>query len=137
MMYSKDYDFSFSGLKTAVLYNFRSRNQKTRKSKQYLQAMAAEIQQAVIDVLLRKTIKAAKDYKAKTVILGGGVAANEELRKQFLSTVNRQPAVNFLVPPKNLCTDNAAMVGVAGCYHHNKAVRWKNIRANANLRIDS
>ncbi|GAI12756.1 unnamed protein product, partial [marine sediment metagenome] len=83
MMKQKNYDFSFSGLKTAVLYNFKSQPPKIRKSKKYIKEMCHEVQQAVIDVLISKTIKAAKGYKAKSIILGGGVAANEELRKQF------------------------------------------------------
>ena len=83
MIYQKNYDFSFSGLKTAVLYDFRKQKPKIRKSREYIREMCREAQQAIIDVLIRKTIKAAKDYKAKSIILGGGVAANDELRRQF------------------------------------------------------
>jgi len=90
MLNTKDYDFSFSGLKTAVLYNFKKQPVKVRKSKKYIQEMCYEIQQAIIDVLIKKTIKAAKSYKAKTIILGGGVTANRELRKQFKSNVKHQ-----------------------------------------------
>src|SRR3989344_451991 len=71
MMYTKNYDFSFSGLKTAVLY-------KVKKGKYDKIEMCREVQQAVIDVLIHKTIKAAKDLRAKSILLGGGVAANEE-----------------------------------------------------------
>ena len=93
MIYQKNYDFSFSGLKTAVLYLVKqlTENGKNltlryipRRAKLTIQQkreISAEIQQAVIDVLIRKTLKAAKDYKAKTIILGGGVAANQELTK--------------------------------------------------------
>jgi len=135
MIYSRDYDFSFSGLKTAVLYKVK--NQKSiihnLKSKQ---AMANEIQQAVIDVLIKKTIKSAKDYKAKTIMLGGGVAANEELRKQFISTINNQQStINFLVPPKKFCTDNAAMLGITAFFHTKESNHWKDVKVNANLRI--
>ena len=69
MINTKDYDFSFSGLKTAVLYADRKVKNKTLK---YKQQMSAEVQQAVIDVLIKKTLKAARDFKAKTIILGGG-----------------------------------------------------------------
>jgi len=150
MIYQKNYDFSFSGLKTAVLYDFKSRPPKVRTSKEYIQKMATEIQQAIIDVLIHKTLKAAKNLKAKTIILGGGVAANEELRKQFKSNVKCQVSnVKFLVPPKNLCTDNAAMTAVTGYFHFLKKKTpkenlrfptgqgWKKIKADANLRIEN
>ncbi len=119
MINQKNYDFSFSGLKTAVLYKY--------KDKKYIKEMCKEVQQAIIDVLLKKTIKAAKDYKAKTIILGGGVCANNELRKQF------KQKFNCLIPPKNLCTDNAVMTAIAGYF--GKPKDWQKIKADANLRI--
>ena len=136
MLYSKNYDFSFSGLKTAVLYHHQECSLK--KSKIYIQAMAKEIQQAIIDVLIKKTIKALKDYRAKTIILGGGVASNDELRREFrLNILNLKFQVNFLVPAKNLCTDNAVMVAGAGYWNFIKrgAKNYKEIKVNANLRI--
>ena len=137
MINSKDYDFSFSGLKTAVLYDFRNRPKKVRNSKEYIRAMSREIQQAIIDVLIKKTIKAARDYRVKSILFGGGVAANDELRKQFqLKIKNLKLKINFLVPPKNLCTDNAAMVGVAGYFNRKKATKnYQKIKVLANLRI--
>lgn len=137
MIYQKNYDFSFSGLKTAVLYDFKSRSAKVRKSKEYIQAISAEIQEAIIDVLLHKTIKVAKNFKAKSIILGGGVTANEELRKQFKFRSSKSK-VNFFVSPKKFCTDNAVMIAATAyfCWLKNKAKRWKKIKANANLRID-
>jgi N6-L-threonylcarbamoyladenine synthase len=119
------------------LYDFKKRSKKIRTSKKYVRAMAKEIQQAIIDVLIKKTIKAAKNYKAKTILLGGGVAANDELRRQFeLKAYSLEPKVDFLVPPKNLCTDNAAMVAVAGYFNRRKATRdYQKIRADANLRL--
>lgn len=139
MINSKDYDFSFSGLKTAVLYI----DQKTKiKNRKYKQEMATEIQQAIIDVLIKKTIKAAKDYNAKTIILGGGVSANDELRKQFLFKIkNSEFEINFLVPPKNLSTDNGLMIAVAGYFHGNEKILPKNgaklkkLEASGNLRL--
>lgn len=123
MIYSKDYDFSFSGLKTAVLYDFKKRNSKIRKNKNYIGQICLESQQAIIDVLIHKTLKAAKNYRVKTVILGGGVVANEELRKQFISTCLKS-GFKQLVPPKSLCTDNAAMVAVASCFHYKEKRKW-------------
>jgi len=142
MINSKDYDFSFSGLKTAVLYDFKKRPASVKTTagkprKEYIREMAKEIQQAIIDVLIKKTIKAAKDYRAKSIILGGGVAANKELRKQFnykLRTINYK--LNFLVPPRKFCTDNAVMIGIAGYFNRGKASKnWKKIKVDANLRI--
>ena len=139
MIYQKNYDFSFSGLKTAVLYDFRSQPEKIRKSKKYIQGMSAEVQQAAIDVLIHKTLRAAKDYKVKTIILGGGVAANEELRKQFKTACPTLGVkhLNFLVPPKNLCTDNAAMVAATAYFHWilGETKSWEEIEVNANLRL--
>lgn len=134
MIYQKNYDFSFSGLKTAVLYNFRSQKPKIRKSKEYIRAVCTDTQQAIIDVLIHKTIKATRDYKVKTIILGGGVTANEQLRKQF-KVQSLKFKVNFLVPPKNLCTDNAAMIAVAAYFHWLKGEkeRPEKIEVNANL----
>ena len=128
MINHKNYDFSFSGLKTAVLY-------KTKKQKVNIPEMCKETQQAIIDVLIEKTIRAAKEYKAKTIILSGGVAANEELRKQ-LQITSYKLQVNFLVPPKNLCTDNAAMIAITGYFNKEKATKkYNKVKANANLRI--
>ncbi len=138
MMYQKNYDFSFSGLKTAVLYDYRSRPSKLRKSKQYTREMCREVQQAIIDVLIRKTIKAAKDFRVKSVILGGGVVANEELRKQFQEKIRKEiPNTEYLIPDTKYCTDNAAMVAIAAYFHRQevKLVNWKKIAVDANLKI--
>ena len=147
MINTKDYDFSFSGLKTAVLYADKKIKNKNKK---YKQEMAAEIQQAIIDVLLKKTMKAVKDYRAKTLILGGGVSANKELRKQFTKKIKTETfgflpngkkpnQIKLLAPDPELSTDNALMVAVTG-YFHRKAMRHppgvlKTLKANANLRI--
>ncbi len=143
MIHQKNYDFSFSGLKTAVLYKVKSEKRKA-KSEKYIQAMAAEIQQAIIDVLIHKTLKAVKEQKVKTIILGGGVTANKELRKQFKS-VCLKSGLKLLLPSKNLSTDNALMVAVTGYFQWLKRKNkfssstemknWQKITANANLRI--
>ena len=138
MIYQKNYDFSFSGLKTAVLYDFKNRPSKVRKSKIYIQEMAKEVQQAIIDVLIYKTLKAAKNFKAKSIILGGGVASNEELREQFKEKIQKElPNIQYLTPNIQFCTDNAAMVAVAGYFHWLKGEKYnlEKIKANANLRL--
>ncbi|MDP2664995.1 MAG: tRNA (adenosine(37)-N6)-threonylcarbamoyltransferase complex transferase subunit TsaD [bacterium] len=132
MMHTKDYDFSFSGLKTAVLYDYQSRSLKVRKSKEYIRAMAQEIQQAVIDVLVAKTKRAAEDLEAKSIILGGGVAANTELRKQ-LAHKTRYPV---LVAKKELCTDNGLMIALAGYFNRKKKTKkYGRIVSKPNLTI--
>ena len=136
MIFSKNYDFSFSGLKTAVLYEFRKREAKTQKSKEYIQAMAYEIQKSIIDTLTYKTIKAANLFQAKSIIMGGGVTANEELKNRFLEEATKlDPRPLFLSPAENLSTDNAAMVCIAALFNLEEATSWKNLQADANLRI--
>ncbi|MCX6722688.1 MAG: tRNA (adenosine(37)-N6)-threonylcarbamoyltransferase complex transferase subunit TsaD [Candidatus Staskawiczbacteria bacterium] len=135
MIGTKDYDFSFSGLKTAVLYKWRDMDKKNLPAllRKALQAgMCVEVQQAIVDVLFKKTIKAAKDYKVKSIILGGGVSANKELRKQFLKVSDD---FEIIFPKPDLSTDNGLMIAIAGFYHKNKTVNWKKISTNGNLRI--
>jgi len=136
MIYQKNYDFSFSGLKTAVLYDFKKRPQKIRSSNEYKIAMAAEIQQAIIDVLIYKTIKAMNDFNTNSVILGGGVVANDNLRKQFKLTIKKQnKKIKLLIPPKKFCTDNGAMIAVTAGFYKNKTKSPQKIQANSNLKI--
>jgi len=138
MINQKNYDFSFSGLKTAVLYNFKTQPQRIRKSKKYIREICKETQQSIIDVLIKKTIKAAKDYKAESIILGGGVSANKELRKQFQQRIQKEKLnFRFRVPSFKFCTDNAAMTGIAGYYVwlRDETKSWKKIKADANLKI--
>jgi len=137
MIKQKNYDFSFAGLKTAVLYDFLKRPEKVRKSKEYKILMAKEVQQAVIDVLISKTIRAAKEFGAKSIILGGGVVANEGLRKQFLQNCKLQIAnCKLIFPPKELCTDNGLMVAIAGYFNKDKTIKdFDKIVAEPNLRI--
>lgn len=134
MLNQNNFDFSFSGLKTAVLYNFKNQSQKIQKSEKYIKEMSKETQQSVIDVLLNKTKKAAKDFKAKTIILGGGVVANKELRKQFHKYFLKE-RLNAIFPEPFLSTDNAAMTGLTAYFHLSERKSWKEITANANLNI--
>jgi N6-L-threonylcarbamoyladenine synthase len=126
-MLSRDsLDFSFSGIKTAVLYYCRGQDMKGEDkvdsmSQQQIADIAASFQVAVVDVLVKKTKRAAKKIGAKTVLLGGGVAANNKLRtslKQMCDNTN-SPRKLF-VAPKQYCTDNAVMVASLA-YHKYKA----------------
>ena len=104
----RPYDFSFSGLKTAVLYEVEA----LRKSKKPLptEDLAASFQAAVVDVLFNKTIKAAREFGAQEILVSGGVSANRALREAFQS----QNEFKVHIPAFSLCTDNAAMIAAAG-----------------------
>lgn len=139
MINSIDFDFSFSGLKTAVLQ--LTKKLGSNKTKKYQAQIAAEFQQAVVDVLITKTIRAAKKFKPKIIMLSGGVAANKLLRKEMTDKIKKMiPNSLFLIPDSQLCTDNAAMIAIAGAYHFLKNLKNKNtdlckIKANPNLSI--
>ena len=141
MMNSKNYNFSFSGLKTAVLYEVRGKDKTMPRlyNKQYQADIAASFQQAVIDILISKTIKAAREYRVKSILLGGGVSANKGLQKQLKETINKKiPNTKYRIPNVNLTTDNALMIAIAAYYNiiNNKNIgSWKNVEADANLRL--
>mgnify|MGYP003394683175 FL=1 len=133
MISSGDLDFSFSGLKTAVLYLVQ-KNPDIPKP-----AIAREFQQAVIDVLLSKTIKAIQEHSPKSVIIAGGVANNQELIKQFSAKISQDfPTIQLLVPETKLTTDNATMIAIAGYFHalKNEFVKeGEEITADGNLQL--
>ena len=129
MMYKDNFNFSFSGLKTAVLYEIKKLPHINNKIKADL---CASFQQAAVDVLVFKTIKAAQHYQAKTIILSGGVAANILLRKT-LEQKATEHKMHFKVPAINLCTDNAAMIATAGFFK--KPIPWQKLRVDPNLKI--
>ncbi|MFC4181912.1 tRNA (adenosine(37)-N6)-threonylcarbamoyltransferase complex transferase subunit TsaD [Saccharococcus thermophilus] len=106
------YDFSFSGLKSAVLNTLH--NAKQRGEEIDAKDMAASFQASVIDVLVTKTIQAAKEYHVRQVLLAGGVAANRGLRAELQKQMAKLDNVELVIPPLSLCTDNAAMIAAAG-----------------------
>jgi len=108
---SGSHDFSFSGLKTALWHLVQ--REEILASDSLIANAAASFQDAVVDVLVTKTIKAAKELGVRQILLSGGVAANKQLTQRFL---NSSPVPVF-VPPPHLCTDNAAMVACCGYYH--------------------
>ena len=130
---SDDYDFSFSGLKTAVL---REVQKQGRLSSQTVSNICYSLQEAVFAILIRKTFQAAREFNAKSILLGGGVASNQILRKRFESAIiSQQLEVALFVPDKKLCTDNAAMIAAAAFFNH-RTTNWKNISANPELYFD-
>lgn len=106
------YDFSFSGLKSAVINTLHNAEQRGEKISP--ENLAASFQASVVEVLTEKTIRAAKELGVKQVLLAGGVAANKGLRKSLESTFERIEHVDLVIPPLYLCTDNAAMIAAAG-----------------------
>lgn len=104
------YDFSFSGLKTAVLYEVNALKKKSPTLP--VEDLAASFQSAVVDVLFRKTMQAARDHTVKEILVAGGVSANRALRQAFQS----QTEFKVHIPAFSLCTDNAAMIAAAGYY---------------------
>ncbi len=119
-------DFSFSGLKTAVLYHCRGQDMEGQNlvdsmTEQQIADIAASFQAAVIDVLVKKTKRAAERIGAKTILMGGGVAANGTLREAMQQMADKsKPPRRLLVAPKQYCTDNAVMVASLA-YHKYRA----------------
>jgi N6-L-threonylcarbamoyladenine synthase len=104
------WNFSFSGLKTAVLKEVKRQDGRPLP----VPDLAASFQAAVVDVLFNKTLAAAREYNVKQIIVGGGVSANEPLRDAFLA----QTEFPVNIPPLSLCTDNAAMIAAAGYFRY-------------------
>jgi N6-L-threonylcarbamoyladenine synthase len=137
MIETNNFDFSFSGLKTAVLRETQHLKLKTlnrRINSSVSSPLAFEIQEAITDVLVTKTMKAAEKFKVKSILLAGGVAANQVLRKKF-QVLGLKSQVNFFVPPQNLCTDNATYVA-SFSYFNYQSVPWEKIQADPSLRIE-
>ena len=109
----RGYDFSLSGLKTAVVRYVRAERNQGRESP--AEDLAASFQEAVVEVQVDKTLAAARDKGARTIALGGGVVANTRLR-QLMSERAVAEGLRLLIPPPELCTDNAAMIACAGYY---------------------
>lgn len=122
-----NYDFSFSGLKTSVLYYLRD-HPRDKKSD-----IAASFQKAALDVLAWKTMRAAKEYGARSVLLSGGVAANKLLRR-LMKNDSKKLGINFLVPDMAYNLDNAAMIGAAGYLAFLRKKKYP-LAANGNLGI--
>ena len=110
----KGYDFSFSGLKSAVINKIHNNHQKNIETN--TNDMCTSFQNSVLDVLLFKTKKAIKDFNVSSLIIAGGVAANKGLRKRVAEEIND---IDVYIPPFNLCTDNAAMIAAAAYYIYN------------------
>ena len=139
MIDTDDYDFSFSGLKTAVrrLVDAHRPLSETMKME-----IAREFEDAVADVLVAKTMRAIEEYGAEAILVGGGVSANEHIRNQLAASIKDYGyGTKLLIPPPQLATDNALMIALAGYFRAIKDppaggfVEPETIRANGNLKL--
>lgn len=128
----KNYDFSFSGLKTAVLREVMKIGE-AGLDEQTVNDIAAGTQAAIVDVLVKKTMRAVKETGVKSVLLSGGVAANQGIGDAFRGEIERiGDGVRLFVPRKIFCTDNAAMIATAGYFNYSP-VGWREVSVNPEL----
>jgi tRNA A37 threonylcarbamoyltransferase TsaD len=143
MLYSKNFNFSFSGLKTAVLYLIRDlqkENPNILQDDKIKNLIALEFENAVVETLIHKTLKAKEKYKIKTIIVAGGVSCNKHLQREMTKAVGiDEGKVKLLFPENKLTGDNAIMIGIAGylrCIKNKgKTPKISRIKANGNLRL--
>lgn len=128
MLSSKDFDFSFSGLKTAVLRETQTIQKLDDKT---ISNICASVQKTVIDILVNKTLRAARKSGVRSILLGGGVAANQKLREELQNKV-KELDLELFIPPKNLCTDNGAMIAAAS-FFNGAPVNFEKVSANPQL----
>ena len=140
MIGSKDYNFSFSGLKTAVLREVQQLQENGKwkmengPDSQVISDLAFEIQEAITDVLVKKTLQAAEEYNVASIVVGGGVAANQRLKDKFAILNSQLDNSQFTIhiPPMKLCTDNAAVIATAA-HFHNHPQPWNTLSAKPNF----
>jgi N6-L-threonylcarbamoyladenine synthase len=132
MIKDTSFDFSFSGLKTALLYAIRDDIHYKKRISEY----CYEFEQAVVDVLVTKTLRAAKKFNVTSVMLAGGVAANSTLRKKLASEVENL-GLNFSMPAFEYTTDNAAMIAAAGYFKFKAGhtTPWQKLKVDPNLEL--
>lgn len=114
LIHEDNFNFSFSGLKTAVQRNWMRQTDKTNED--VIRLYSYEIQEAITDVLVKKTIRAAEIHNATSILLGGGVAANTRLREKISQSCQEHNIV-LHIPPIEICTDNAVIIGSYAYYH--------------------
>ncbi|HQT82681.1 MAG TPA: tRNA (adenosine(37)-N6)-threonylcarbamoyltransferase complex transferase subunit TsaD, partial [Candidatus Paceibacterota bacterium] len=133
MMHDGTCDFSFAGLKTAVLYLLKNRPELTGEERKHL---AREFEDAVADVLWKKTARALEETGAQTLVIGGGVSANAHIRRIFTHKMKSDyPSISLRIPSAALTTDNAIMIALAGFYRARRKMAVPDITANGNLSL--
>lgn len=137
MLYSKNFNFSFSGLKTAVLYLIRDLGGIEKIDENTKNKIALEFENAAIECLTHKTKKAIEKYDIKTLIVAGGVAANKYLQNEIKKITKNK--IKLMIPPKELIGDNSIMIGIAGYINYiknkKKVPKLNSIKAIGNLRL--
>lgn len=135
MIESHNFDFSFSGLKTAVNLLYTSEVKKSSYTSEVKCNLAASLQEAIVEVLIKKTIKAVQTFKVEQILVAGGVAANQTLAKQLIIyTLQKKMDVRIFIPPPALCTDNAAMIAAAAFFNFHP-IDPLTLQANPNLSL--
>lgn len=135
MIHDNSFNFSFSGLKTALLYKL----QKDKNWRNNIPKYCYYYQEAIIEVLINKTIKAAQKYKAKSIMLSGGVSANTKLRQDLKELIDKKlPGVSFFRPDLQYTTDNAAMIAAAGAFKvaKKKTKHYLKAKVDPNLSLE-
>ncbi|MEK7510942.1 MAG: tRNA (adenosine(37)-N6)-threonylcarbamoyltransferase complex transferase subunit TsaD [Patescibacteria group bacterium] len=127
-------NFSFSGLKTAIMYQLKKMEGLDDMQKK---AIAREFEDAVADVLWTKTARALDETNAQTLVIGGGVSGNQHIRRVFEERVAQLPYVSLHIPPRELTTDNAVMIGMSGYFRYLRGMRadLETLRAEGNLSL--
>lgn len=144
MLKENNYDFSFAGLKTAALYWLRENKLmepeiKNNESGVTINDFCASFEQAIVDVLVAKTLRAAEEYKPKSILLVGGVSANKKLRDTLGGALKKQyPSITYLLSPLKYAMDNGAMIAVAGYYLaiNKKFNDWRTLEADPGWEVD-
>ena len=141
MLHSKNFDFSFSGLKTAVLYLVRDLGGLEKLDEKTKAEIALEFENAAIECLVHKTAKAVEKYKIQTLVVAGGVAANKHLKNEMekLANQNRKQKIKLMFPTRELATDNSLMIGIVGYLNYiknkKKVPNPKTIKATGSLKL--
>ena len=138
MMYTKDFNFSYSGLKTAVLYLIKDLEKSGKKIDDKTKSqIALEFENAAVECVTYKIKKAIEKYNIKTVIIGGGVTANKHLRNEMKKLIGKK--IKLLLPTFELSRDNSVMIGIAGYLNYiknkKKTPKPETIKASGNLRL--
>ncbi len=136
MINQNNYDFSFAGLKTAVLYLVEDLKKRGISLNLIRPFLAAEIQNSINEVLVTKTIRLAKNFRTKSVIAAGGVAANEALCELLQQEAAKKlPDIKIIIPAKQYTGDNAAMIALAAYFHRQRPTSWEKLEADPNLKL--
>lgn len=146
MINSDNYNFSFSGLKTSVLY-FLKKNEDRVGEENFIDEVCYEFQEAVVDVLVEKSKQAIEEFQPKTFVIAGGVSANVRLRNQLRTMIAEEfPETIFSMPEFTHSLDNAAMIGAAAAFRYERMTEeqktalnenWKTLEASANLTLSN